>query len=82
MLKVSSCSPRWAAKPADQKEEAEDAEAKHWQPEAQFTEWDLLLSTAILATREGVMYNRFLRVLEFIWFPFLGGEKNFVPCCC
>lgn len=42
----------------------------HWDPEAQFTEWDLLLSTAILATREGVMYNRFLRVLEFIWFPF------------
>ncbi|CAL1128174.1 unnamed protein product [Cladocopium goreaui] len=28
-----------------------------------FTEWDLLLSTAILATREGVMYNRFLRAL-------------------
>ena len=42
----------------------------HWDPEAQFTEWDLLLSTAILATREGVMYNRFLRVLEFMWFPF------------
>ena len=42
----------------------------HWDSEAQFTEWDLLLSTAILATREGVMYNRFLRVLEFIWFPF------------
>ena len=42
----------------------------HWGQEAQFTEWDLLLSTAILATREGVMYNRFLRVLEFIWFPF------------
>ena len=44
----------------------------HWDPEAQFTEWDLLLSTAILATREGVMYNRFLRVLEFMWFPFFG----------
>ena len=43
----------------------------HWDPEARFTEWDLLLSTAILATGEGVMYNRFLRVLEFIWFPFL-----------
>ncbi|CAL1146130.1 unnamed protein product [Cladocopium goreaui] len=35
----------------------------HWDQEAQFTEWDLLLSTAILATREGVMYNRFLRAL-------------------
>ena len=52
----------------------------HWDQEAQFTEWDLLLSTAILATRGSVKYNRFLRVLEFIWFPFFCEEDHVVGC--
>ena len=54
----------------------------HWDSEAQFTEWDLLLSTAILATREGVMYNRFLRVLEFIWFPFFVKRNMLLDVFC
>ena len=54
----------------------------HWDQEAQFTEWDLLLSTAILATREGVMYNRFLRVLEFIWFPFFVKRNMLLDVFC